>query len=266
MTEFKNDMEIYKLLDKSNCKKCFLPSCLAFAGAVFTGHKQLKECPNLSRDIIDQLGGNTLAVAPFDQVINEIMVQLQQEIQALDLQERARLLGEEFSDGKLTMKILGKNFSIDTDGTISTEIHVNPWVAVPAYKYILKGAKNEITGCWVPFRELPNGREGANLFAQRCEKPLKKLADITTDLFDDIIHLFSGRQVENYYESDISIVLNPLPKIPMLICYWKPDTEMDSDLKIFFDAAAAENLDTDSLNTLTTGFTRMLQKIALRHS
>lgn len=259
-------MEIYKLLDKSNCKKCFLPSCLAFAGAVFTGHKQLSECPNLSRDIINQLGGNTLAVAPFDTVINEIMGQLQKQVQALDLQETARVLGEEFSNGKLTMKILGKNFSIDTDGTISTEIHVNPWVAVPVYKYILKGAKKDITGNWLPFRELPEGREGARLFTQRCEKPLKKLADISTDLFDDLIHLFSGRQVENYYESDISIVLNPLPKIPILICYWKPDKEMDSDLKIFFDAAAVENLDTDSLNTLITGFTRMLEKIVLRHS
>jgi CO dehydrogenase/acetyl-CoA synthase gamma subunit (corrinoid Fe-S protein) len=85
MTEFKNALEIYKLLDKSNCKKCFLPSCLAFAGAVFTGQKQLNECPNLSRDTIDQLGGNALAVAPFDQVINDIMLHLQKDIQALDL-------------------------------------------------------------------------------------------------------------------------------------------------------------------------------------
>ena len=266
MTQFKNAMEIYKLLDKSNCKKCFLPTCLAFAGAVFTGHKQLHECPKLSRDIIDKLGGNTLAVAPFDQVINEIMGQLQKEIQSLDLRETARLLGEDYSDGKLTIKVLGKNLSVDAKGTIFTEIHINPWVAVPVYKYILKGAKKEITGNWVSFRELPDGREGASLFAQRCEKPLKNLADITPDLFDDIIHLFSGRQVENYYDSDISIVLTPLPKIPMLICYWRPDAEMDSDLKIFFDAAARDNLDADSLNSLSTGFTRMIQKIALRHS
>jgi len=266
MTEFKNAMEIYKLLDKSNCKKCFLPTCLAFAGAVFTGQKQLNECPNLSRDIINQLGGNALAVAPFDKVIHEIMGQLQKEIQGIDLEKAAQTLGEEFSGGKLTIKILGKNFSIDTNGIISTEIHVNPWVTVPAYKYILKGAKKELSGRWVPFRELPGGREGAGLFAQRCEKPIKKLADAYTDLFDDIVHLFSGRQVENHYDSDISIVLKPLPKVPMLICYWKPDKEMDSDLKIFFDATAEENLDTDSINSLITGFARMLEKIALRHS
>ena len=263
---FKNAMEIYTLLEKSNCKKCFLPSCLAFAGAVFTGQKQLSQCPHLSPDLIARLEGKTLAVAPFDKVINEIMGQLQQEIRAIDLEKTAWLLGEEFSGGRLTMKILGKNFSIDTEGAVHTEIHINPWVAVPVYKYVLKGAKKDISGNWVPFRELAEGREGAGIFSQRCEKPLKKLADTYTDLFEDIMHLFSGRQVENHYDSDISIVLWPLPKIPMLICYWKAETDMDSDLKLFFDTTAEHNLDTDSLNSMITGFVRMLQKIALRHS
>jgi Domain of unknown function (DUF3786)/Putative Fe-S cluster len=263
---FKNVMEIYTLLDKSNCKKCFLPSCLAFAGAVFTGQKQLSQCPNLPPDLVCKLGGETLEVAPFDKVINKIMEELQQEIRTKDLEKTAALLGEEFSGGRLTMKILGKNFSIDTSGAIFTEIHVNPWVAVPAYKYILKGAKKEVAGSWVPFRELPGGREGTGIFSQRCEKPLKKLADTYTDLFEDVIRLFSGRQVENHYDSDISIVLRPLPKVPMLICYWKAETDMDSDLKLFFDVTAEDNLDTDSLNTLITGFVRMLQKIALRHT
>jgi hypothetical protein len=263
---FKNVMEIYTLLDKSNCKKCFLPSCLAFAGAVFTGQKQLSQCPNLSPELIRQLGGESLAVAPFDQVINTIMEQLRQEIRATDLEKAAELLGEEFSGGRLTMKILGKTFRIDSNGDLFTEIHANPWVVVPAYKYVLKGAKKEVAGTWVSFRELPEGREGAGIFSQRCEKPLKKLADTYPDLFEDLIRLFSGSQVENYVDSDISIVLHPLPKLPMLICYWKAEADMDSDLKLFFDITAEDNLDTDSLNTLITGFVRMLQRIVLRHS
>lgn len=265
MTEFKNAMEIFSLLDKSNCKKCFMPTCLAFAGAVFTGRKKLGECPALPRDVVARLEKNAPALTGFDQIISNLMGQLCQEIQAIDLEEAATLLGEEFANGRLTMSILGKKFSVDRNGAIFTEIHVNPWIAVPAYKYILKGKKTEITGSWVPFRELPDGREGAGLFAQRCEKPIKKLADASPDLFDDIIHLFSGRQVENHYDSDISIVLKPLPKIPMLICYWRADQEMESDLKIFFDAATADNLDTDSVNSMITGFTRMLETIALHH-
>ena len=77
------------------------------------------------------------------------------------------------------------------------------------------------------------GRPGIGFLSERCEKPLKKVADTYTDLFEDMIHLFNGRQVENHYASDISLVLHPLPKVPILICYWKPEDDLESDLNSF---------------------------------
>ena len=56
-----------------------------------------------------------------------------------------------------------------------------------------------------------------------CEKPLKRIADAYTDLFEDMLHIFSAKQVKNVHDSDISIVLYPLPKVPVLICYWRPE-------------------------------------------
>jgi len=35
MAQIKNAMEIFKLLEKSNCRECNEKTCLAFAGAVF---------------------------------------------------------------------------------------------------------------------------------------------------------------------------------------------------------------------------------------
>ena len=40
-------LEIYKQLEQSNCKRCMLPSCLAFAAAVIGGQKKLEDCPLL---------------------------------------------------------------------------------------------------------------------------------------------------------------------------------------------------------------------------
>jgi len=64
-----------------------------------------------------------------------------------------------------------------------------------------------------------SGRKWLRFFVQRCEKPLKAVADTYADLFEDIIRLFNGKQVENHYQSDISLILHPLPKVPILICY-----------------------------------------------
>ncbi len=90
-----------------------------------------------------------------------------------------------------------------------------------------------VTEKWVPFRELTGGKARYIYFEHKCEDPLKKLADPYTDLFEYMMDIFNGTQVENHYESDISIILWPLPALPMLVCYWKPDEGLGSDL-IFF--------------------------------
>ena len=176
-------------------------------------------------------------------------------------------LGARFSDGKLTIKILGKDFSVDTEGNITTDIHVHSWITIPVLNYIINSAGIPVSGKWVPLRELKGGKTWYRLFGQRCEKPLKKVADTYTDLFEDMIQLFNGRQVENHYSSDISLVLHPLPTVPILICYWKPEPEdgLKSNLNIFFDSTAEENLNIESIYTLGTGLTIMLEKLALRH-
>lgn len=139
---------------------------------------------------------------------------------------------------------------------------------MPVLNYIMNGAGVSVSEKWVPFRELEGGKTWYRLFGQRCEKPLKKVADTYTDLFEDMIHLFKGRQVENHYSSDISLVLHPLPKIPILICYWKPEAEdgLESNLNIFFDSTAEKNLNIESIYTLATGLVLMFEKLALRHS
>jgi len=170
-----------------------------------------------------------------------------------------------FNKDTLTIKVLGKNFSVDARGNLSSDIHIHTWVAVPVLNYILHGRGVPVSGNWVPFRELKSGKTWYRLFGQRCEKPLKKVADTYTDLFEDMIHIFNGRQVENHYASDISLVLHPLPNVPILICYWKPEDGLESSLNIFFDSTAEDNLNIESLYTLGAGIAQMFEKLAIRH-
>ena len=107
---------------------------------------------------------------------------------------------------------------------------MNPWVAVPFLVHVLHGEGLPASGRWVTFRELRGGRELYPLFQKRCEEPMKRVADTHTDLFDHIVHVFSGRQVEKQFESDISVVLHPLPKVPVMICYWLPEDGLESSL------------------------------------
>ena len=265
MSSLQNPFDIYKLLNKSNCRQCNELSCVAFAAAVFKGQRQLHECQHLDRDVVERLAGKVEKRAPIDQDLEELVGRLKTKIAAIDLASAAQRLGATFSDDKLTIKVLGKDFSVDSKGHLSSDIHIHPWVAIPILSYIIDGAGIPASGKWVPFRELKNGKTWYRLFGQRCEKPLKRVADTYTDLFGDMIHTFNGRQVENHYKSDISLVLHPLPKVPILICYWKPEDELESSLNVFFDSTAEDNLNIESIYALGTGLVRMFEKIALRH-
>jgi hypothetical protein len=258
-------MEIFKLLDKSNCGECGKPTCLAFAAAVFNDQQKLDECPHLESDVLERYGGQVANHLTLEQESEQAMDLLKKKVAETDLSASALRLGAKISKGKLTVKCLGKDFRVDTKGKITIDIHVQSWLTIPVLNYILNGGGTPVSEKWVPFRELEGGKSWYRLFGQMCEKPLKKVADTYTDLFEDMIRLFNGKQVKNHYNSDISLILHPLPKVPILICYWKPEDGLESDLNIFFDSTAEENLNIESIYTLGVGLVRMFQKIALRH-
>jgi uncharacterized protein DUF3786/putative Fe-S cluster protein len=265
MSQLNNPLEILKVLNKSNCRECNELTCLAFAAAVFKGNRQLAECPHLESDVIERFGGKTETRKTPEQDLGESLEKLKRKVTKIDLSSSARRLGAEFSDNKLKIKICGKNFGVDSDGNLFSEIHMHSWLTIPILNYILSCKGVPVSGKWVPLRELEGGKIWYRLFAQRCEEPLKKVADSYTDLFNDMLHIFNGKQVDNHYQSDISLVLYPLPLVPILICYWKPEDGLESSLNIFFDSTAEDNLNIESIYALATGLVRMFEKIAFTH-
>ena len=265
MSHINNPMEIFKLLNGSNCKKCNEKTCLAFAVAVFKGKKPIQACPYLEKEVIDRYGGAIEKPNTIDENKAEAIETLKQKISLIDLSEAAKRLGARFSKNKLTIKIFGKVFSIDTKGNISSEIHINAYMVVPALNYILNGSGKSPYGNWITFRELAGGPSRYAHFNQRCEKPLKRIADTYTDLFKDMLEIFDGKQIVSPIDSDVSIVLYPLPLFPIMVCYWKPEDGLESSLHIYFDSASDDNLDIESNYTLNEGIALMFEKIALRH-
>ncbi|MCP3876081.1 MAG: DUF3786 domain-containing protein [Desulfobacteraceae bacterium] len=265
MSQFANAMEVFKLLDKSNCKKCNEKTCLAFASKVFLGNKSLDLCPCIRQEVLDQYQGQEKKESPIDEFRESLLGELKKEIASCDLESAAQRVGGDFSKSKLTIRIFGKQFSIDQSGNMFSDIHINPWIVAPVLGYVLNCKGVPLTGQWVPFRELEGGREKNGLFVQRSEKSFKQIADKYTNLFEDLIHLFNGKRIENHYESDISLVLYPLPKLPLLICYWKPEDGMASDLHLFFDSSADMNADIDIVYGIAAGIVVMFEKISLKH-
>jgi len=266
MSKLDNPIQLYKLLPKSNCRQCGLATCLAFAADVIKGQKRLNQCPHLEKNTLEELDGKIIRQATQEDQLKQALEPLKKEILKVDFAESANRLGAKFSGEKLTLKCLGKNFTVDQTGTVISDCHVNVWVTFPLLSYIINSAGKDPSGQWVPFRELSSETVWNSFFEQRVEKPLKKLIDTYPDFIEDLISTFSGKPVETSFSSDISLVLHPLPKVPVLICYKKPVEDIESKLNVFFDATAEDNLKIDSIYRLCAGLSVMFEKITARHT
>lgn len=263
---FANAMEVFKLLDKSNCRKCNETTCLAFASKVFLGQKPLDMCPCVDPEILKRYGGKEKQLRSSEEEMENTLSDLKKKLQDCDLEDAARRTGGRFENNRLTLKIFGKPFSLENSGRIITDIHTIPWLVIPVISHVLHCKGMPLTGRWMSFREIDNAREKNGLFVQRAEKPLQKIADTHPDLFEDLTLLFNGRETQNRYDSDISLKLVPLPLVPILICYWKAEEGMESDLRLFFDSSASVNAGADIAFNLGAGLVRMFEKLTITHA
>lgn len=262
---FANAMEVFKLLDKSNCRKCNEATCLAFASKVFLGKRKLADCPHLDPQVTAEYADNPKGHRPGEAEYERELSALKQRLADVALTDAARRTGGRFDRDRLTLRIFGKPFSVDNEGRFKSDIHINPWITGPVLTCVLESKGSPVTGEWLPFRELVDARELNGLFVKRTEEPLKKIADTYPDLFEDLTMIFNGRKIAEFYQADISMVLYPLPLVPMMICYWKKDGGMDSELHLFFDKSASDNGGSDMVFRLTAGIVQMFEKLAKTH-
>lgn len=264
MSQFSNAMEVFKLLPGTNCRACNETTCLAFASRVFLGQKALALCPHVDSSAWGNREPERGVKSP-DEQRDERLGRLKARVAACDLSEAAERVGGVYENGKLALRIFGKPLWVDEKGNLSSDIHINPWIVSTVFGYILGCRGAALTGSWLPLRELKGGREKSGLFVQRSEGPFKALADRYPDLFEELMGLFNGEATAQRFQSDISLVLRPLPLVPILVCYWKPEEGMASELHLFFDASADENAGIDLIYTVASGIVRMFEKIAGRH-
>lgn len=264
MSRPQNAMEIFKLLEKSNCRECGEKTCLAFAGAVYQGRKPLDRCPRLDA----KTAGKYCSQIPdkAEAMGEQLLEKLKASLSHLDFQQAAARSGGLYNGKMITLKILGRNFGITPDGGFKTDIHANTFIAGPVLDYLINTGGAEPSGKWLSFRELEKSDDLMHgFFKKRCETVLKRTADTYTDLFDDLVDLFGGQRVEAQFQADISVVLYPFPKVPIMICYMKPEDGMPSTLNVFFDQSVNLNLSIDSVLAVCNGFAYMIERITEKH-
>ena len=261
----KTPLELYKHLDRSNCRRCLLPSCMAFSVAVIQGQKKLSDCPLLSEDTINELSGGIVQKKSMKEEQDAYLASLQKEIAGQDLGEIAHRLDLPLNGGVAGVKCLGKYFRIDAQGRMTSECHCNNWVHIPVLHYLLRSKGRQPVGKWIAFPAIRDAGGRERFFAHRCEEGMRRLADDHTELFFEILDLFEAEELPET-EADRARILYPLPGVPFLINYWEPEDGFSSKLNILFDSTVSENSNVESVYMIGRGLVEMFHQLIIRHS
>ncbi len=261
----KSPLELYKHLEQSNCRRCLLPSCMAFSVAVIQGQKKLNDCPLLSMEKINELSGGIVQKKSMAEEQDAYLASLQEQIAQQDLGDIARRLDLPFSEGIVGVRCLGKYFRIDAQGGMTSECHCNNWVHIPILHYLLQSKGLQPAGEWIDFPALQDAGGKERFFAHRCEESMKQLVDENTELFFEILDLFEAEEIQET-KADKARILYPLPKVPFLINYWESEEDFPSKLNILFDSKASENTNVESVYMIGRGMVEMFHQLIIRHS
>jgi len=266
-----NVMTILKHLNKSNCHECGSPTCIAFAALVVQGRHKLQDCPHLSQDVIRSMGASPAKKKDEAEARRDnLLEQRREEMGQVNFAQAAQRLGAAVKGDRLAIPVLGKNFELDKRGNLHSECHVNAWVHQPLLNYVIMSAGRDLLQEWVPFRELKKAKDWHRFFSWRCEKGIKEIVDLDPDFFFDAMSLFSaspggGKSGEAFSNADYVVVLYPLPKVPLMIAYWRSEDEFESTLTLFFDRSAEVNLGAENIYLLTMGIVEMFRRIFSTH-
>lgn len=132
--------------------------------------------------------------------------------------------------------------------------------------YLVTADGAPLTGRWVSFADLPDGRMyNAAFQGYSGDEVVKMFEKVGRDFISpnpDPLHDFKqaclsigGKPVDI---GSASFIFQPLPRVPLMVAYWLGDEDFPSSCKILFDESACRYLPIDACAILGSMLTRKI--------
>jgi hypothetical protein len=112
-----------------------------------------------------------------------------------------------------------------------------------------------ISGQWISFSELPDGRFYNQAFQSYTGTELERFFQDDLERFELVAKKQAGFR---YSLGTASYSFRTLPRVSLLVIFWQGDEDFPSSFKILFDASASHYLPTDGYAILGSTLTRKL--------
>ncbi|MFZ5884765.1 MAG: DUF3786 domain-containing protein [Chloroflexota bacterium] len=121
--------------------------------------------------------------------------------------------------------------------------------------YLVTADGMPVSGRWVSFADLPDGRMYNAAFQSYSGDAIAKKFGLNLDAFKRTCAHKGGKSVEI---ASASFVFQALPCVPLLVTFWLGDEDFPSSCKILFDESASHYLPIDACAILGSMLTRKI--------
>ena len=118
--------------------------------------------------------------------------------------------------------------------------------------YLLTADGASLTGKWVSFADLPDGRTYNAAFQGYTGDEVVKAFGLDLDGFKSACSRAGGKPVE---VGSASFVFQALPRVPLMLTYWLGDEDFPSSCRILFDESVSHYLPIDACAILGSTLT-----------
>jgi hypothetical protein len=263
-------LDIYKDLPLTNCGDCGKAGCFAFASVVYLEGVSLNECPHLSPEKLAAMeeklaAGRAQGEGRRPDSSEQAFEFLKGVLAEARFPERALACGARYEPGPpeaLVLPFLGSLHRITRDDVVA-EGGPTPtiWVKVFLAIYATRGAGQSAVGEWAAYRELPNTVSKSRSFEQCAERLAAAFGDREEELAAACGHL--GARPAAFGSADRAWVLPALPRVELLLLYWRPQEEFGARVTLLVDRGVLDYLDQEALVFLAEATVRRLLGLGL---
>ncbi|MBL7156631.1 MAG: DUF3786 domain-containing protein [Candidatus Omnitrophica bacterium] len=153
-----------------------------------------------------------------------------------------------------TVKFLSTNYMIDLEKqkvlSVPSGIPAKDYTSIIAMHYLTKHLEGlrPVSGDWISFKELAGGEGYYPTFKKRVIDVIKEKYGDFPEKLAKLVERFKAKAVQM---ADISVILEPLEKVPILITMWRGDDEFGPEANVLFDKNIADIFETEDIVVLS---------------
>lgn len=267
----KTAVDIYKLLPKTNCGTCGMPTCFGFATKVAAHMASISACTNLSEEAKTDLAAELIEPHPTrGTVYEQALISLRPKIAALDFIMTAATFGADLIDpDTIEMTFLGDKYRITRKRIVDKNgKEPVPFISILIYNHILMPNPPAPAGEWITFSSVPASHAKDKAWAGHVEEVIARHFTENVDGLKAACERLGGKPANIKGSHDAAYEFKFFPRYPVLLQFYDavPAEDFPAQCKLLLDKTVDKYLDIESIVVLGEEFAGRRRTFDTDHS